>query len=178
MRRATNDEQVNSARPNRLPLWRKVILGGSAVVAAGSVAWGAHQMTREDNWQDFQDLKEFTSADGQEDRCNTQDAVDAQEKMRVFFEEHGGITPEQAAALGAAVGLEPEETYDLLTTELPDISYDCVDDNGVASTQEATIGLGAAALGGGALLGGAGAAALVYRRRQGAPEAQTAQSSL
>jgi len=161
-------EGQQQAYVNKLPLWSKCVLGGVAVTAVAAVAWGANQMTREDNWEDFNRLKEFTSADHQQDRCEVQAAVDAQEKMRLHFAEKGGITPEEAAAFAPAVGLEEREIIELLNTELYKFSYDCVDANGVASTQEATIGLAAVGVGGGVLIGLGVGTALARRRREDA----------
>ncbi len=157
-------EKAPESKVAKLPLWRKTLLGLVAIGSAGGIAWGYNQMTREDNWEDFMTLKEFTSADHQEDRCEVQAAVDAQETMRQHFEEKGGLAPEEAELMAPIVGLTPDQITDLLTTKLFKFSYDCIDDNGIASTQEATFGLTAASAGAGILGGVLVGATLAYRR--------------
>ena len=108
----------------------------AAILVAVAGSW---LMLRQDNMTDFNDLREFTSASHQDDRCNTQAAFDAQVKIRAHFESSGGLSDEQAETMAPIVGLTPAEMKDLVAVELFPMNYDC--EVPVASSQEVTIGM-------------------------------------
>lgn len=135
------------------------VIGVAAALVA--VAYGTGLMRNDDNMEDFGDLRAFTSAEHQNDRCNVQDAFNAQVKMNEHFEAKGGVTQAEADLMGPVVGLDPDEVKGLIETKLFPMDYDC--DVAVASSQEATTGL-ILAVGGGALLVGGVAGAALKRK--------------
>lgn len=145
----------------RLPRVRRA--GRFALAVAGvAVVSGLALLSKtqlEGNWDDTKDLQEFTSPAMQQERQDTQDAFDALEEMQDHFEEQGGITDEQAEAMGPVVGLEPDEIKQLLSKRLFRMDYD--GDVPEASSSEATKGLLAAAVAGGIIVGTVGAATFV-----------------
>ncbi len=148
----------------------KKVLGFS--IAAGSlglVGVGMHNLFSSTNFRDYKSLYEFTSPSHQIDRCNTEKAFDAQEKMYKYFHTDGrnGISNSEANAIAPTVGLDGKEVQDIIDHELFYINYSCNTPTG--STQTATIGIveGTAGI---SVLAGAGIAAgglvLINRRRQ------------
>lgn len=120
----------------RLSRW---IVRSWCVAALLVTAVGSWLMLRQDNMADFNDLRQFTSASHQDDRCDTQAAFDAQVKIREHFESTGGLTDEQAESMAPIVGLTPAEMKNLVAVELFPMNYDC--EVPVASSQEVTIGM-------------------------------------
>lgn len=156
-------DETETPPPDRLEahqgwsrFWRWV--GGAVCLML--VVVGAWLTLRHDNLSDFNDLRRFTSADHQADRCATQEAFDAQEKIRRHFETEGGLSDEDASLMAPLVGLEPDEMKALVGAELFPMNYDC--DVPVASSQEATTGLLLVALG----AGGAFSAVIAGVRRR------------
>jgi len=130
---------------------KKAVRWIGATAAASLVVAGGYLMFRNSNMDDFLDLRDFTSSEHQDDRCETQAAFDAQVKIREHFDKRGGLTDEEANAMAPVVGLEPIEMKSLVDAELFPMDYDC--EVATASSQEATMGLAAATFGTGLLIG-------------------------
>src|SRR5690606_24595761 len=113
-------EVIKNGEAKRPNIIKKAVRWAGALTASALIVGGGYFMFRNDNMEDFMDLKDFTSPEHQEDRCNTQAAFDAQVKMREFFDAKGGVTEEEAAAMAPVVGLDQSEIESLLTTELFD----------------------------------------------------------
>lgn len=138
--------------------WPRRLAGGIAAAGVGLLAaTGANLMFRNNNMQDFEDLRWLTSAEGQEARCGIDSALDGQEQMRLHFEEQGGVPEGELPLVSDFVGLEPETAQGLLEDELYRMPMDC--DVATASSNEATQGIimvtAAASLTVGALSGAA-----------------------
>lgn len=165
----TTQEVVRS--DTRLRRWgRRLLLGAGLATAASLLGGGANLMLQDDNMKDFNDLKAFTSPEHQVDRCKTQEAFDAQVKMRKFFDEKGGVTDAEAELMAGVVGLEPPEIKALLGNELFPMDYDCGTPE--ASSSVVTKGLAAVAVGSGILIGSAGAGAYVAMRPRSAGKSE------
>ncbi len=165
--------EINDFNPSRQKISKggRVALAGVALLGVGAIGFGVSSMTKQEgfsnNVSDMQDLAAFTSPAHQEDRQNTQDAVDAQETMRQFFADQGGITDEQLALFAPNTGLTEEQLEGLTSTQLYPFDYDGHEPE--ASTSLMTKGLIAGGLGLG-LLAGAGVVAAPWaydaRRRR------------
>lgn len=122
--------------------------------SSGLIGGGAYNLFNSTNFKDYNSLYEFTSPSHQEDRCNTQNAFDAQENMYKYFHSNGkkGISTSEANAIGPVVGLNGKEVQNIIDHKLFYINYSCNIPTG--STQSATIGIVEGAIGGGILVGG------------------------
>jgi len=157
------EERVQRRRPHRKRWWALaslvVVLPAAAILSLGLV-----NLLSGPNLHDFMRLREFTSPSHQQDRCKTEAAFNAQEKMYNYFAKKGGVSKAEAAAIAPSVGLTPQEVKAVLNNKLFQISYDCT--TPTASTQTATLGLAEIVLGVGVLLGAGVMAAIEHVTRR------------
>lgn len=159
----------NVFRPNndkdsqpRHSLLKKVTAGVGATLVGALAAGGGYLMFRNNNMDDFSDLRTFTSPSHQEARCDMQNAFDAQEQMRQHFEDMGGVPEDQVPVVSGFVGLEDAQVKQLLETELFDMDFDC--HVPTASSQEATTGLVMVTAAAGLAVGAAGGLTLARKK--------------
>lgn len=159
-----SDEAVVQTSEKKTRVWPRRIIGGVAVLGVGALAsFGSHLMFRNNNMDDFEALRNFTSPSGQQARCDMDKALKAQEQMRQHFEGEGGVPEDQVPVVSDFVGLEADQTTGLLETELFQMPMDC--EQPTASSNEATQGIVMVTAAASMVVGGVGGAVLARRRQ-------------
>lgn len=144
--------------------WPRRALGALAAVGVGLLAAkGSNLMFRNNNMDDFEALRQFTSAAGQEDRCEMEQALNAQDKMYHHFEAQGGVPEDQLPLVTGFVGIEDHEAQAVLESELFQMPMDC--EQPTASSNEATQGIVMVTAAASLAVGAAGGALLRGRRQ-------------
>ena len=154
--------QVAEVPEKKIRKWPRRAIGTVAVAGVAALAsFGSLLMFRNNNMNDFEALRKFTSPSGQQDRCDMDEALKAQEQMRQHFAGEG-VPEDQVPLVSDFVGLEADQTTGLLETELFQMPMDC--EQPTASSNEATQGIIMVTAAGGIAIGAVGAT-LTRRRR-------------